>query len=144
MSGATHTHDGVHQHTHEFNAAEHGHSHEILDGPGSYLNREMPIVEGRNWADRAFTIGIGGYVIMLISMPLLSPLFISPSSPLVILRSTNLLTASLPASLPVSVPTPPFLSPSSPPNHHRYHTMPSLTNPTPPPRAGPSDPARPH
>lgn len=65
MSGITHSHDGVHSHSHShshdgFNAAEHGHSHEILDGPGSYLGREMPIVEGRNWQDRAFTIGIGG------------------------------------------------------------------------------------
>ncbi|KAK0654556.1 CobW/HypB/UreG, nucleotide-binding domain-containing protein [Cercophora samala] len=62
-----HTHDGVHFHaSHDhavsFNAADHGHSHEILDGPGSYLGREMPITEGRNWADRAFTIGIGGPV----------------------------------------------------------------------------------
>ncbi|KAK4461174.1 CobW/HypB/UreG, nucleotide-binding domain-containing protein [Cladorrhinum samala] len=63
----THSHDGVHfhaSHSHEvpFSAVEHGHSHEILDGPGSYLGREMPIVEGRNWADRAFTVGIGGPV----------------------------------------------------------------------------------
>ncbi|KAK4140882.1 CobW/HypB/UreG, nucleotide-binding domain-containing protein [Dichotomopilus funicola] len=65
MSGVTHSHDGVHSHSHshdQFNPAEHGHSHEILDGPGSYLGREMPIVEGRVWADRAFTIGIGGPV----------------------------------------------------------------------------------
>jgi urease accessory protein len=56
-----HTHDSV-SHAHDgTSAAEHGHSHEILDGPGSYLGREMPIVEGRNWHDRAFTIGIGGY-----------------------------------------------------------------------------------
>lgn len=61
----THSHDGVggHSHSHEgFSAAEHGHSHEILDGPGSYLGREMPIVEGRDWSERAFTVGIGGYV----------------------------------------------------------------------------------
>ncbi|KAK4164994.1 CobW/HypB/UreG, nucleotide-binding domain-containing protein [Cladorrhinum sp. PSN259] len=61
-----HSHDGVHFHdSHSHDAAttiEHGHSHEILDGPGSYLGREMPIIEGRNWADRAFTIGIGGPV----------------------------------------------------------------------------------
>lgn len=60
---ATHSHDGgltSHSHSHEFSAAEHGHSHEILDGPGSFLGREMPIVEGRNWNERAFTIGIGG------------------------------------------------------------------------------------
>lgn len=63
----SHDHDhGAPGHSHEsatFNAAEHGHSHEILDGPGSYLGREMPIVEGRDWTERAFTIGIGGYVL---------------------------------------------------------------------------------
>lgn len=61
----SHSHDGApHSHSHDggFNAQEHGHSHEILDGPGSYLGREMPIVEGRDWSDRAFTIGIGGFV----------------------------------------------------------------------------------
>lgn len=61
----THSHDGVGGggHSHEgFSAAEHGHSHEILDGPGSYLGREMPIVEGRDWRERAFTVGIGGCV----------------------------------------------------------------------------------
>lgn len=61
---ATHSHEGAsHSHSHDsngFNAQEHGHSHEILDGPGSYLGREMPITEGRDWTDRAFTIGIGG------------------------------------------------------------------------------------
>jgi urease accessory protein len=54
--GVSHSHDGP-----AFNAVEHGHSHEILGGPGSYLGREMPIVEGRDWHERAFTIGIGGY-----------------------------------------------------------------------------------
>jgi urease accessory protein len=61
----SHSHDGAsHSHSHDggFNAQEHGHSHEILDGPGSYLGREMPIVEGRDWSDRAFTVGIGGPV----------------------------------------------------------------------------------
>ena len=58
----THTHDhvGGQPHTHEFNAAEHGHSHEILNGPGSYTDREMPIVTGRDWNERGFTVGIGG------------------------------------------------------------------------------------
>ncbi|CAF3516392.1 unnamed protein product [Fusarium graminearum] len=43
----SHSHDGQ-SHSHDgFNAQEHGHSHEILDGPGSFLGREMPIVEGR-------------------------------------------------------------------------------------------------
>ncbi|KAF3204634.1 hypothetical protein TWF191_002197, partial [Orbilia oligospora] len=59
----THSHDGGHSHSHDgsgFNAQEHGHSHEILDGPGSYLARELPIVEGRDFRTRAFTVGIGG------------------------------------------------------------------------------------
>lgn len=78
----THSHEhGGHSHSHDgFNAAEHGHSHEILDGPGSYLNREMPITEGRNWADRAFTVGIGGFVLFpplktINKTPLTRPLF---------------------------------------------------------------------
>ena len=61
-----HSHDGLpphshsQSHSHEFNAAEHGHSHEILDGPGSYTQREMPLITGRDWSERAFTVGIGG------------------------------------------------------------------------------------
>ena len=59
---ASHSHDGLTQHSHsDLSAVEHGHSHEILDGPGSYIAREMPLSEGRDWTDRAFTIGIGGY-----------------------------------------------------------------------------------
>ncbi|MCJ1338365.1 hypothetical protein MMC09_003652 [Bachmanniomyces sp. S44760] len=61
----THVHVGIADHSHahdDFNAAEHGHSHEILDGPGSYMQREMPLIEGRDWNDRAFTVGIGGPV----------------------------------------------------------------------------------
>jgi urease accessory protein len=54
----SHSHDGA-SHSHG-GAVDHGHSHEILDGPGSYMGREMPIIEGRNWEERAFTIGIGG------------------------------------------------------------------------------------
>ena len=58
-----HSHDGGPSHSHANGAAvDHGHTHEILDGPGSYLHREMPIVEGRDWKERAFTVGIGGYV----------------------------------------------------------------------------------
>ncbi|KAL8878424.1 MAG: hypothetical protein Q9198_003760 [Flavoplaca austrocitrina] len=40
----------------------HGHTHEIYNGPGSYPSREMPLSEGRDFNDRAFTIGIGGPV----------------------------------------------------------------------------------
>ena len=57
-SEMAHTHDGsTHYHG---PGGEHGHTHEQLDGPGSYLGREMPIVEGRDWEERAFTVGIGG------------------------------------------------------------------------------------
>lgn len=57
-----------HSHSHD-NIADHGHSHEILDGPGSYINREQPLYEGRDWRDRAFTIGIGGYVLKISLKP---------------------------------------------------------------------------
>ncbi|RCI12467.1 hypothetical protein L249_0370 [Ophiocordyceps polyrhachis-furcata BCC 54312] len=59
----SHSHQGGISHSHSpFNAQEHGHSHEVLDGPGSYTGRELPITEGRDWSTRAFTIGIGGPV----------------------------------------------------------------------------------
>ena len=58
----SHTHDNVldHSHAHDDPFGGHGHSHDILDGPGSYLNREQPLIDARDWKDRAFTIGIGG------------------------------------------------------------------------------------
>ncbi|KAF3031268.1 hypothetical protein E8E12_001347 [Didymella heteroderae] len=49
-----------HDHTHT--GGGHSHTHEILDGPGSFLGREMPVVEARSWEERSFTIGIGGPV----------------------------------------------------------------------------------
>ena len=55
-----HSHDQAHSHSHDQAAIDHGHTHEVLDGPGSYMGREMPIIEGRDWSERAFTIGIGG------------------------------------------------------------------------------------
>lgn len=60
----SHSHDGPsHTHAHDGAAVDHGHTHEILNGPGSFLGREMPIVEGRDFRERAFTVGIGGYVL---------------------------------------------------------------------------------
>ena len=58
----SHSHDDFsdHSHSHAHPNGDHGHSHEILDGPGSWANREMPIIEGRDWKERAFTVGIGG------------------------------------------------------------------------------------
>lgn len=57
MASHSHDHDGP---SHSHAGGDHGHTHEILDGPGSFLGREMPIVEGRDFNERAFTIGIGG------------------------------------------------------------------------------------
>ena len=68
MASHTHSHDDAAA-PHSHAGDDHGHTHEILDGPGSFLGREMPIVEGRDWRDRAFTVGIGGYVMLPISMP---------------------------------------------------------------------------
>ncbi|KAL3425523.1 urease accessory protein ureG-like protein [Phlyctema vagabunda] len=57
-----HSHGAGHSHDHAQAIADHGHSHEVLDGPGSFIAREMPIIEGRDWKERAFTVGIGGPV----------------------------------------------------------------------------------
>ena len=58
----THSHDDAsHSHAQAHAGGDHGHTHEVLDGPGSFLGREMPIIEGRDWEDRDFTVGIGGY-----------------------------------------------------------------------------------
>ena len=86
-----HSHDGgpSHTHSHEFNAAEHGHSHEILDGPGSYANREMPLIHGRDWDERAFTIGIGGYAFGPLRIP-----SITSTAPPSLFPSLNITTPS--------------------------------------------------
>jgi urease accessory protein len=65
----SHSHDAGLDHSHDDPFNGHGHSHDILDGPGSYVNREMPLIEGRDWKDRAFTIGIGGYVLYVPTAP---------------------------------------------------------------------------
>lgn len=54
-----HAHDHAHAHAH---GHDHGHSHEILDHPGRFGERELPNYSQRNWAERAFTVGIGGPV----------------------------------------------------------------------------------
>ncbi|KAK2799024.1 hypothetical protein FQN50_008651 [Emmonsiellopsis sp. PD_5] len=53
----TDNHGFAHSHDDPFGG---GHSHEILHGPGSYLKREPPLSEDRDWKERAFTVGIGG------------------------------------------------------------------------------------
>ena len=40
---------------------QHGHAHEHLEHPGKFAERDLPDYTGRDWNERAFTIGIGGY-----------------------------------------------------------------------------------
>lgn len=47
---------------HDHAAADHGHTHEHYTSPGSFINREQPLLMGRDFTQRAFTIGIGGPV----------------------------------------------------------------------------------
>jgi urease accessory protein len=47
----------MHSHAH----GGHGHTHEPMDHPGHYHEREMPL-HGRDFTKRAFTVGVGGPV----------------------------------------------------------------------------------
>jgi len=47
-----HSHDAVH---------DHGHDHEILEHPGRFSERSLPVPD-RDYARRAFTVGVGGPV----------------------------------------------------------------------------------
>ncbi|KAJ1639514.1 CobW/HypB/UreG, nucleotide-binding domain-containing protein [Pavlovales sp. CCMP2436] len=49
----------AHQHDHGHG---HGHAHEEVDSPGLFEERRAASYEGRNFAQRAFTVGIGGPV----------------------------------------------------------------------------------
>ncbi|EKM79331.1 hypothetical protein AGABI1DRAFT_113901 [Agaricus bisporus var. burnettii JB137-S8] len=53
-------HDG-HSHSHS-HGGDHGHTHEQLDHPGKYSERDLPDYSARNFEERGFTIGIGGPV----------------------------------------------------------------------------------
>ncbi|KAJ1920318.1 hypothetical protein H4219_001431 [Mycoemilia scoparia] len=57
QSTSQHSHNHSHDHSHE-----HGHTHEVLDHPGRYGEREPTKYSDRDWAERAFTVGIGGPV----------------------------------------------------------------------------------
>ncbi|KZV66316.1 urease accessory protein UreG [Peniophora sp. CONT] len=57
-----HTHDGGAPHSHDHGLGEHGHTHEIMDHPGRYAERDLPDYSSRNFEERGFTIGIGGPV----------------------------------------------------------------------------------
>jgi urease accessory protein len=61
VSDSAHSHGG-HAHSHGGATAEHGHTHEIMADAGKYADRDPPAFAGRDWRERAFTIGIGGPV----------------------------------------------------------------------------------
>ena len=65
----SHSHDGGHSHSHG-QPNEHGHTHEVLDHPGKFASRDLPTYEGRNWKERAFTVGIGGPVYFSLGFPI--------------------------------------------------------------------------
>mmetsp|Transcript_6133 Transcript_6133/g.25949 ORF Transcript_6133/g.25949 Transcript_6133/m.25949 type:complete len:270 (-) Transcript_6133:3154-3963(-) len=55
-----HAHGG---HTHDHGGGvDHGHSHEAMENPGRYTERDEPVTIGRNFRERSFTIGVGGPV----------------------------------------------------------------------------------
>lgn len=63
----THSHDAgsagaaaPHSHHHGDPAKEHGHTHEIMEHPGKFTERDLPNYDQRDWDERAFTVGIGG------------------------------------------------------------------------------------
>ncbi|KIR69082.1 urease accessory protein UreG [Cryptococcus bacillisporus CA1873] len=66
----SHAHDNMshdHGHFHDHGSGlwtpeEHGHTHEHLEHAGKFAERDMPDYSGRNWTERAFTVGIGGPV----------------------------------------------------------------------------------
>jgi urease accessory protein len=47
-------------HSHSHDHGPHGHTHEHLDHPGHFHDRDLPL--DRNFAKRAFTVGVGGPV----------------------------------------------------------------------------------
>lgn len=61
--GAASAPSGGHTHTHDAN--EHGHTHEVMEHAGKFGERDIPNYTHRNWNERAFTVGIGGYVALL-------------------------------------------------------------------------------
>jgi len=57
----SHSHaDGGLIHSHA--GQEHGHTHEHLEHPGKFAERDLPDYSNRNFEERGFTIGIGGPV----------------------------------------------------------------------------------
>lgn len=62
VTNPSQAHSHSHDHSHDHSLQEHGHTHEVLEHPGVYDDREPTNYSGRDWSERAFTIGIGGPV----------------------------------------------------------------------------------
>jgi urease accessory protein len=67
-----HSHSHSHGHSHDHSVNEHGHTHEQLDHPGHYHERDPSKYDKRDWSERAFTVGIGGYAFWSIVQCILS------------------------------------------------------------------------
>jgi urease accessory protein len=52
----------------EHHHGDHGHTHEHLLDPGRFAERDMPSYSSRDFAERGFTIGIGGFVPSLVHL----------------------------------------------------------------------------
>ncbi|HVY68734.1 MAG TPA: urease accessory protein UreG [Verrucomicrobiae bacterium] len=50
----------MHDHSHSHSHGEHGHTHEQMEHPGHFHERDQPL--HRDFARRAFTVGVGGPV----------------------------------------------------------------------------------
>jgi hypothetical protein len=79
LARAHHTHDTERDYAHTHGPGEHGHTHEHLDHPGGvtpgyygsqtnaflhvgkFSERDLPEYTSRNFEERGFTVGIGGY-----------------------------------------------------------------------------------
>jgi urease accessory protein len=55
-----HSHDHSHDHSHSHDHGPHGHTHEPMENPGYFHDREPALA--RDFSQRAFTVGIGGPV----------------------------------------------------------------------------------
>ncbi|PVD35323.1 hypothetical protein C0Q70_02283 [Pomacea canaliculata] len=59
---AHHSHDHAHHsHDHAHHSHDHAHSHEVMESPGRYRDRQQPLYRS-DWTQRAFTVGVGGPV----------------------------------------------------------------------------------
>ena len=56
-----HSHTHSHSHSHG-TSADHGHTHEHMENAGSFQHRPLPSFLDRQFAERSFTVGIGGPV----------------------------------------------------------------------------------